>query len=1650
MQELPHRIQARFAQCGFRSADGLSLCSSALPCVPQALLDKANDLVDRLMVADDAASDASDATPHASELPATTRSARASTRRGPHAHQPTPASLPMPPASLASPSPVTASPMSDVAATPAPLPSLAPELAAMFPATAARLRAPSALMQQSPSAMHSLVDSAVAAVPQLAAGAERARSLSSTPMTRSPVGSVGGGPAALPSRGFRVASGTPVAGHHGTPQHSTPLVLVAELLATAHSRMEFRSLEEQRGADKILSAVLDEHFAQVLGTPRGFLTPPRPAAAPVHPPVPMDSPTVTAPRVSRGGAVGEALLQAAAEEEPTRPDAGAAAAGAEGPALLPETAASGAPSRRVTSGGGEASLPPSRRTTSAGEPAAALAPASILQGTFQPADARVSAVELAGLPGTAITQARVGVPQPHAAPKPSEVDAELARMMQQRSDLLSSALDAVHQVAATTSGGGAPPAPRPADPTSTGGASAISASTVDLPGPFATQTLPSELVRGDSRSSDGSMGGLPLVPPVLTVAATSMGLFTLPRPLFPYQEYDSESTRTSYNVSLAGSARHLGASVSHEHEPPGWLRAAADSWARGSMQPVSPSIGGASTVSELHGASSHPLPPLPPPPPSRALSAASGSANGRDAVRASLNGGNSFIGAGVNLGHLMESDSDDGASASGLSASISLRAVAPVIPGSMAFGSSAPRNDSEHDTGVFGSAVATADGSGPSTEVAGCFGVPRAPGTDDGSSSDVSMYAAGAMPYTSSMADAAAVAAVVRALQNHVEGTAVPSGSSPLRGSTAGVTGQDTSAGLNDSPSRYLPSRMSGGGTSVASAATSTFDPETRGTPLRYNPIYDPADSSHGGASVRSLHHETSYTPLAAAAAAAVAEARGSSAASSNSGDEPSLLHARLLSAGGTSCAVLDPNPAFGMHEDAEEVPTHLQVDTATLRQPRFSASSFGILPLSPIGEVVNGGVPAAVSPATVLSAPGGVFRSSGGGDLAPPAAGSATAASVLTDSSETEGGGSFLLDSGLSEGQLAMLKAAPELPGSRQHSAVAPRVDLIARSLGGASTASAASSALGLPTPPVGATGATAGMVSRGGASNARQFGRLGGVDAYSDGTFHSTPFTHTLGAAAMAPKTTTGGSSDEGSSFDFEEISREAEVVATTFSTPREREPEEEEPAGAADPLNSTIRLRSTGGSAAASEAVGPFPLASLLPAAGFGQAAAGGNGGGGFGSVTGVFGPGVAAASGFSAFEAPVGPLAAVSESSDEASEAGSVQQQQQQRAHGPAGAEATAAEESGAVRQRGLVAAAIRRIESSADRAAGGSGSLSVAIPLASAYSGPGVESPKPSFKPAGRPASGIPKPPSSPGGAAAAAHLAAVAMSPATSRQASSLHSSRRSSITSGSEELAPPVVTQQQQVAPMAVLAAAASPRADDAPFVAAEASSFFEADGQPELSMDFATEDSSAVLGVTAEAEPQQLPTVFGHLDPARSTTTTSSPLSCAPASGSTTVSGQVPQQTDGAGAARVGSSPVTAGRGKGKVGSSSAPTGVRPGSPAQSPPLRASSGAAALALARRAGRGQGSPGRGGGRRGGSSAAEGGAGRSPSPMGRGRGGASPGRGTTASPSRIPVGPRAAEGAQASGVLAGQQQQQSPMKLHEAVRAYRNTRRQQT
>lgn len=1595
----------------------------------QALLDKANDLVDRLMVADDAASDASDATPQGLELPTATRSARPYTRRG-HTQQPAP--LPMPTASLASPSPVTASPLSDGVATPAPLPSLAPELAAMFPATAARLRAPSALMQQSPSALHSLVDSAVAAVPQLAAGAERARSLSSTPLTRSPVGSVGGASAALPSRTFRMASGTPVAGQHVTPQHSTPLVLVAELLTTAHSRMEFRSLEEQRGADKILSAVLDEHFAQVLGTPRGFLTPPRPAAVPVRPPAPMDSPTVTAPRVSRGGAVGEALLQAAAEEEATRPDDGAAAAasaaGVGEPALVPEAVASGAPSRRATSGGGEASRPPSRGTTSAGGPAAALAPASILQDTFPLASARVSAVELAAVPDTATPQAHVEVPQPHAAaPRPSEVDAELARMMQQRSDLLSSALDAVHQVAATSSGGGMPPAPRAADPTSTGGASAVSASTADLPGPFATQTLPSELARGDSRSSDGSRGGLPLVPPVLTVAATSMGLFTLPQPLLPYPEYDSESTRTSYNVSLAGSARHTG--VLQEHEAPGWLRAAADSWARANAHPVSPSIGATSTFSEPQGASSHPLPPLPPPPPSRALSAASGSANGRDAVRASLtgslNGGSSFVGAGVNLGHLMESDSDDGVSTSGLSASISLRAVAPVDPSSMPFGASAPHHDAAHDRGVFGSAVPTADGSGPSPEGATRFGVPCAPGTDDGSSSDVSMYAAGAMPYTSSMADAAEVAAVVRALQSHVEGGAVAMSSSPLRGSTAGVAAQGTSAGLTDSPSRHVRSPVSVGGASAASAATSTFDPETRGTPLRYNPIYDPADSSHGGASVRSLHHETSYTPLAAAAAAAVAEASRASASSSISGDEPSLLHTRLLSAGGTSCAVLDPNPAFGMHEDTEEGPTHLQVDTATLRQPRFSASSVGVLPLSPIGEATEGGMFAAMPPATVVSVPGGVFRSSGGGDLAPPAAASANAASVLTDSSETEGAGGFLLDSGLSEGQLAMLKAAPELPGSRQPSAVAPRVDLIARSLGGASTASASSA--------------------------------LGGGNAYSTPSHAASRVDSQAGlpaaAAAAHATATTGGSSDEGSSFDFEEISREAEVVATTFSTPRDREAEEQEPAGAADPLNSTIRVRGAGGSGAAAEAVGPFPLASLLPAAGFGQAAAASHDGGGFRPAAGVFGPGPTAASAFSAFEAPVGPLAAVSESSDEASEAGS-------------------AKEGGAVRQRGLVAAAVRRIESSSDRAVGGSGSLSVAIPLASAYSSAGVESPKPSFKPAGRPSSGIPKPPSSPGGAAtAAAHLAAVAMSPGGSRQASrtsqasSLHSSRRSSITSGSEELAPPVVTQQQQqqVATVAVLAAAGLQQADEASPIAAELSSFFEAEGQPELSMDIATEYSSAVLGGTAELEPQQLPTVFGMLDSTRSTTATSSPLSSTPASGNTTVSGQAPQQSASMGASRVGSSPggrpaspLTAGRGKGKVGASSAPTSVRPGSPAQSPPLRASSGAAALALARRAGRGQGSPGRGGGRRGGSSASEASAGRSPSPMGRGRGGASPGRGTTASPSRIPVGPRPAEGAQASGPLAGQQQQHQlpgggsePMKLHEAVRAYRNTRRQQ-
>ena len=1444
--------------------------------------------------------------------------------------------------------------------------SLDPELAALFPATAARLARPHAQAEQSPDAADSLLASAVSAVPKLAAAAERARSLSSTPLTRSPAPSLGGRSVA----GATPATSTaPTAAAAAAP---SPVALVAAMLAEAHSRMEFRSLEEQRGADMILSAVLDEHFSKLLGTPRGYyLTPapaPRPAAA-------TPAPVADAAKADE--------VPAAQLQQPVAADLAAAFdQAAETVAAIPEAA----PAAEVQ------------------EQAVAVAPVAAPLAA-EPVAVKPAPVE--EVQEVQVTPVRPPLPPP--PPPRDELGEVLQLIMQQRSDIISSALDAVHRAAATPAAPApaSKPAPAPVMPAvapelpeqpqlqplprmpgvasapgsampSAGGAAATPAPVVasvggalpvglprsrippapgvtgspqqevpaaaaaaaPLPEPFAASPTTVELTAGlapqlTGSSADSADGGppqrhpadaallaeLPHVLSVLTVPATSVGHAPPPQPLMPYQEADGgESGRTSYNTSLAGSYRALPLSGVPQNN------ASATS----------------STAGAFRRSASHTGAPLPPPAPApapvpRALPSSGGvglipadEAAMVMAARASLTAPNAPGSSHSLGGATVQRTSAPTTSAGGMSATSAPAAVSapraagrpplPALP-SPAAESAASGVDLSHLIDDDDSELAASRNASVAGSVAG-MPSPSASGfstTSLGGASSIAGVAQNPFLLGGSGAPASAPTAQAAAPAGTAPAPQLPpasdtSSEASMASYTRGIlvyAGRESEAGGVVLPEPVAPAASASasaggaaavavaastvgsmGGASVASAALS--DDVLAGGAFRYNPVYEhsaagaaslggattatgPAghpfgfsvggavggygyasesrDSSVAGAGagatgpappvglsrgnsttsrtggLTSLEHEHAYTPLAQAATAAAAGGIGAS-----DGGASSALSARLLSAGGTTTAVLDPNPAFDLHpDDLKSASTssaavaanaasgasgsrleltlsggvsgggatpqqaaiyprlHLDFDTQAQEGAGLLDESLGALGLSidsatpeeaeaaaldALAEAF-GGAPASPSstlPLTPIGAPDPE-------EVRPPAAAGA-AASVVSGRSlssmplavpspswgNSVGGfdehsrelssSSLLGTSGLTEAQLAMLAAAPELPGGSR-----PGSRILTQHLTALQQLQQAHAAAG---------GSGSAFTSAGGASSAyysavhsaavsRAVSQAGGRLAVA------LPPAAPASAASPVPLPSTADTEEAATtSFDFEEISREAAAVADVLGTPERQE---------VDPLNATMRgARSARGSLAgpagsrASSGAGAAPalaLEALLPTPGFGTAAEGA-------AAPAVALPAVAAGPAepvASGFEAPLGPLEAVTEDAEEPAVAPEL------------AAPAPTAKRSGG----GLVAAAIRRFEVGAASAASHAAEQQPSQALSQELFPSGPGSPKPVFKPASRTPSGIPRPPSSPGAMQGG-------MSPAASRSPSSASSaagSRRNSETAEGFPTAP-------------------------------------------------------------------------------------------------------------------------------------------------------------------------------------------------------------------------------------------------------------------
>ncbi|GLC49800.1 hypothetical protein PLESTB_000310000 [Pleodorina starrii] len=941
----------------------------------QALLEKANDLVDRLMLADeDLASEGGAADPSATPSPhnATPTSARRQLnyRSGSVAGTPQRQAAGAQPLNTMAPSTPADINADAGAATPTPaslqpLTSLDPELAALFPATAARLARPHAHVEQSPDAANSLLSSAVTAVPQLAAGADRARSLSSTPANHSPAASVAE---------LRIAAAQ--LGHDAAPSAAgTPLALVATLLADAHSRMEFRSLDEQRGADRILSAVLDEHFAHVLGTPRGFLTP------------------------ERGQMVRTAAVTSMAGAEAVTPPPSLPAP----PQLAPPQET---PQRRV-SAAGPANLSGafSRAFASAAEAAAAADMDGAPEYAAQPSSLPVLGVphspQQAGVRhttpvgpgrstgGGSIQQQKRQSP---SAKMQEEMNSFLAQVMQQRSDILTSALDHVHR--AGFPAGSAPPSPPPgvtANTAPSAGARAapamampremLAAENAMLPmrhsgvsEAFAMPLPPDAIATTSGGGGAAASAGIDAYLPSSAIPATSGGLPLMPQPLMPYQELDSDSAPTSYNVSVAGSAVHAESS-------PAWSR--GPSPRSTVVLPVDPASHRVSSVAAASTTDSTTARP----PTDHASMAATVSAEPTE-VRVGR----------YDLSHLID---DDESTLSGGPSSVYQR--------------------------------------GPVAESSGRASTFKTSSTAVGGS------------------------------HSHV-----PAGPEALHESALRynpVYDPLDSSSLGGAP----PCAPFGAANHAAAAAAAANE---------FSGNYSDGGSSFAGG-MTTLHHETAYTPLALAA----------SGSSSEGGDGAltTSLHARLRSAGGTSTAVLVPNPTYDdpaelyRHSPAAMVaagaaagpaaapaaPTaasesvsagnahgaagsyprlQLQFSDASAGGPipvgaTFSASgpnTGAALPLSPVDAMAS---PAAAG----LPAPRGA--SSAGGAAAAAAAAAAYHARVSAGGPRISSVGvsevfpatmdlggnsadlSSLLANSLTESQLNLLSVAPELPNSRPQS---------------------------------------------------------------------------------------------------------------------------------------------------------------------------------------------------------------------------------------------------------------------------------------------------------------------------------------------------------------------------------------------------------------------------------------------------------------------------------------------------------------------------------------------------------------------------------------------------------------------------------------
>ncbi|EFJ48048.1 hypothetical protein VOLCADRAFT_91219 [Volvox carteri f. nagariensis] len=772
----------------------------------QALLEKANDLVDRLMLADEDLVSEGGATEVAT-TPLVSNTSTSSARRQlnyrlaqqrsgseavtPQRRATTPSVRALTPNTPADTETVSVFAMPTALPT---APTLDPELAALFPATAARLARPHARVEQSPDAVNSLLSSAVTAVPQLAKGADHIRSKGPSPPPDSPVGSTAGVPVAPNQPGIR--GSVPVL---PTPTQSaalaTPLALVASLLAEAHSRMEFQSLEEQRGADRILSAVLDEHFAHVLGTPRGFLTPPRGSRIATSAGA---APTAAGVEAITSTAAPTQLQDTLQHQLPSTGKASMSGAFSRTFAATAETAAA-----EVANVHNQRPAP----ATKAPQPVAQKQ-AVLKSEDLHTVSERSRQVSSQSLPCTAGEVAQRQLQEPSSQERHEKMNLFLSQVMQQRANILTSALDHVHRVTGPPPSTAGPPAALLLGAQAAGMAAEATRS-VDLSEPFLTPLPPAD---GAALTGGASGTCLDTHLPSSSIPGASAGLPIMPQPLMPYQELDSESTPTSFTASVACSGVHPESSSNWVHGTTNAFLvdsaslpcrvssvvAASDAGTTRSSGSVLEAQGGTSDIAVLPGP--HTITTSTVPEPSAAAE----------------------VRGGYDLSHLI--DDDDGI----LSGGPSTLAVAPHLA-------------AEYDghSGSSGSGGGGASTLKTSSSLAGSHD--HAP-------------AVRAAPHETSLR------------YNPVYDPAGPS----LGGSSTGTAfgAAAAAAVVGDLSSSF----SDGGGFAAATNAMTT------------------------------LHHETAYTPLAVAA--------GDASEGGAAGLE-STLHSRLRSAGGTSTAVLVPNPMY-------------------------------------------------------------------------------------------------------------------------------------------------------------------------------------------------------------------------------------------------------------------------------------------------------------------------------------------------------------------------------------------------------------------------------------------------------------------------------------------------------------------------------------------------------------------------------------------------------------------------------------------------------------------------------------------------------------------------------------------------------------------